>query len=181
MGRDIKMVIKKIQFFIITMLALVTVISLSACMGAAKPAPGTSFSGTIDMGSKASSAEISFKISDNGTSIEDLNTAINQLKLDGLTAGQVFDYHGGFLTSIEDGKFSASIPVVGGSVKNYNLDKSPSEFQTVTDLNDIGKIEGKFLSATKASGTIKIYMWLLLTDYAVEVGEFSWEAEYSDQ
>lgn len=156
------------------------VISLSACIGVAKPAPGAYFSGTIDIGNKASSAAISFKISEDGTSIKDLETTINELKLDGLTAGQVFDYHGGFLTSIEDGKFSASIPVVGGSVKNYNLDKSPSEFQTVTNLENIGKIEGKFLSTTKVSGTIRIYMWLLLTDYAVEVGEFSWEAECSD-
>ena len=175
------MIRKQMLFFVLTMLAILLVMFLITCTGNAKPAPGASFSGTINMDNKASSATISFKISEDGTSIKDLKTTVNELKLDGLTAGQVYDYHGGKLILIEDGKFSVSIPAVGGSVKNYKLDKSPSEFQTVSALDNIGQIEGKFLSSTKASGTIKIYMWLLLTDYAIEVGEFSWEAECPDK
>lgn len=171
------MIRKQILFFGLTILTIALVISLVTCIGSAKPAPGESFSGAIIMGDKASSAVIGFKISEDGTSIKDLKTTINDLKLDGLTAGQVYDYHGGLLISIEGGRFNASIPAIGGSVKDYKLDKSPSEFQTVAALDNISQIEGKFLSATKASGTIKIYMWLLLTDYAIEVGEFSWEAE----
>lgn len=174
------MIRRQILFFGLTVLVIILVISLVTCMGTSKPIPGASFSGTISMGEKANNATIDFKISEDGTSIKDLKTTINDLKLDGLTAGQVYDYHGGLLTSIESGRFNASIPAVGGSVKDYKLDKSPSEFQTVTDLDNVGQIEGKFLSATKASGTIKIYMWLLLTDYAIEVGEFIWEAESTD-
>ena len=175
------MIRKQAFFHILLIIILFIVIFLVSCIGNIKPTPGASLSGSIDMGNKASSATISFKISEDGASIEDLETTINDLKLEGLAAGQVYDYHGGFLTSIENGRFSVSIPVVGGSVKDYKLDKSPSEFQTVTDLDNIGQIEGKFLSTTKASGTIRIYMWLLLTDYAVEVGEFSWEVECSDK
>ena len=171
------MIRKQMLFFGLTMLAILLVMFLVTCIGNAKPAPGASFSSTINMDNKASSATIGFKISDDGTSIKDLKTTINELKLDGLTAGQVYDFNGVLLTPIEGGRFNASIPAVGGSVKDYKLDKSPSEFQTVAALDNIGQIEGKFLSATKASGTIKIYMWLLLTDWAVEVGEFAWEAE----
>jgi len=171
------MIRKQILFFGLTILVIALVISLVTCIGSAKPAPGASFSGAIIMGGKASSAVIGFKISEDGTSIKDLETTINDLKLDGLTAGQVYDFNGVLLAPIEGGRFNASIPVIGGSVKDYKLDKSPSEFQTVAVLDNIGQIEGKFLSATKASGTIKIYMWLLLTDYSIEVGEFSWEAE----
>jgi len=171
------MIKKQMLFFGLTILTILMVIFLVTCIGNVKPAPGASFSGKINMDNKARSATIGFKISDDGTSIKDLKTTINDLKLDGLTAGQVYDFNGVLLTPIEGGRFNASIPVVGGSVKDYKLYKSPSEFQTVTDLDNIGQIEGKFLSATKASGTIKIYMWLLLTDWAIEVGEFSWEAE----
>ena len=173
------MIRKQMLFFGLTILAILLVMFLVACFENAKPAPGASFSGMINMDDKASSATIDFKISEDGTSIKDLKTTINELKLDGLTAGQVYDFNGVLLTPIEGGRFNASIPAVGGSVKDYKLDKSPSEFQTVSALDDIGQIEGKFLSATKASGTIKIYMWLLLTDWAIEVGEFSWEAELS--
>ena len=175
------MVRKQMLFFGLTILAIILVMFLVTCLGNAKPSPGASFNGIIDMGDKASSGEISFKISEDGTSIKDLKTTVNELKLDGLTAGQVYDFNGVLLTAIENRRFSASIPAVGGSVKDYKLDKSPSEFQTVAALDNIGQIEGKFLSATKASGTIKIYMWLLLTDYAIEVGEFSWEAECPDK
>ena len=174
------MIRRQILFFGLTVLVIILVISLVTCMGTSKPVPGASFSGMISMGEKANNATIGFKISEDGTSIKDLKTTINDLKLDGLTAGQVYDYHGGLLISVEGGRFNASIPAVGGSVKDYKLDKSPSEFQTVAALDNIGQIEGKFLSASKASGTIKIYMWLLLTDYAIEVGEFTWEAESTD-
>ena len=175
------MIRKRMLFFGLTILAIVLVMFLVTCLGVAKPAPGVSFSGMINMGDKASSATIGFKISEDGTSIKDLKTTVNELKLDGLTAGQVYDFNGVLLTPIEGGRFNASIPAVGGSVKDYKLDKSPSEFETVAALDNIGKIEGKFLSVTKASGTIKIYIWLLLTDYAIEVGEFTWEAESTNQ
>lgn len=150
---------------------------LVTCIGNATPAPGASFSGIINMGDKASSGAISFNISEDGASIIDLNIILNELKCDGLSAGRVHDYLGGLLTSIKGGRFSSSIPAVGREVENYNLDKSPSEFPTVTSLDTVGQIEGKFSSATKASGTIKIYMWVVFTDRACELGEFPWEAE----
>lgn len=174
------MIRKQIFFFLLLIIIIFFVIFLVTCIGNIKPTPGTSFSGSIDMGNKASSATISFKISDDGTFIENLSTSIIDLKVDGLTAGRVSDNRNTKLALIENGKFSASIPAVGAIVENYKIDKSPSEFQTVTDIDNIGQIEGKFLSLNKSSGTIKIYMWLILTDYAVEIGEFFWEAQAQD-
>jgi len=129
------------------------------------------------VGDKASSGAISFKVSEDGASITDLNIILNGLKCDGLSAGRVHDYLGGPLTSITGDGFSASIPAMGGEIENYNLDKPPSEFPTVASLDTVGQIEGKFSSAKQASGTIKIYMGVVMTDRACELGEFPWEVE----
>lgn len=85
------MIRKRMLFLGLAALAMV----LAACVGNATPAPGASFSGTIDVGDKASSGAISFKVSEDGASITDLNITLNGLKCDGLSAGRVHDYLGG--------------------------------------------------------------------------------------
>jgi hypothetical protein len=150
---------------------------LAACAGNVNPPPGASFSGAIDVGEKASSGAISFKVSEDGASITDLDITLRELKCDGLSAGRVHDYLGDMQISITDGKFSASIPAMGREVENYKLDTPPSAFPTVASLDNVGQIDGKFSSSTQASGTIKIHMWVVMTDRACELGTFPWKAE----
>lgn len=145
------------------------------------PQPGATFSGPIEISGKASSGAISFKVSEDGASITDVNITLKELKCDGLSLGRVHDYMGGLLISITDGEFSASIPAIGRSQvsesENYNLTTSPFDFPTFSDMGSVGQFEGKFPSAMHASGTINIYVWAIMTDRACELGKFTWEAE----
>lgn len=146
-----------------------------------KPAPGASFSGAIDVGDKASSGALSFKISADGASITDVNVTLNELKCDGLSLGRIHDNMGGLLISMTDGQFSGPIPTMGRSPvsesENYRLDSPPSAFPAVASLATAGQLEGKFSSATQASGTIKIFVSVMMTDRACELGTFPWKAE----
>lgn len=166
------MVRKPVLFICLVSLALV----VSACGGKASPAPGSSFSGAIEIGDKASSASISFNIREDGTAIKDLAVTLSELKCNGLSAGQVNDSWGNQIITISDGAFSSSIPAVGKNIVKYNLEASPADFPVIEDLERAGQIEGKFTSAKKASGTIKIFMWVVMTDRACELGTFPWSA-----
>jgi len=153
---------------------------LTACAGRVTPAPGATFSGPIEISGKASSGTISFAVSDDGASITDLSITLSDVRCDGLSVGRIHDYLAGPLTSMTDGEFSATIPAMGGGrfseSENYSLDTPPSAFPAVASLETVGQIEGEFSSATQASGTIKIYMWVMMTDRACELGVFPWSA-----
>ena len=167
----------RLMFLGLAALALV----ITACGGKAVPAPAASFSGAIDMGDKASSGTLSFKVSEDGASITGVNITLQELKCGGLTIGRIHDNLGGMLISMRDGGFSASIPAMGSSQftesQNYNLTSSPFDFPTFPDMGSVGQFEGKFSSATHASGTIDMYVWAIMTDRACELGKFTWEAE----
>ena len=142
-----------------------------------KPQPDALLNGTIEVGDKASKGTISLKVSGDGAAIASLEITLEELKCDGLSAGRVHDYLDGLQISISDGHFDASIPAVGREVENYNLETAPSAFPTVADLDKVGHIEGTFSSATQASGTIRIHMWVVMSDRACELGEFPWTAK----
>jgi hypothetical protein len=162
---------------IVLLLLGATTLCLAACAGKATPAPGAIFAGRIDMGDSADSDDISFKVSEESAAIINLSITVTGLKCDALTAGRVSEYLDEPSISISKGSFSASIPTLGRVVEDYNLGKPPSEFPVVEDLDTAGQIEGIFSSPTKASGTITLYMWLVMTDRACELGTFSWQAE----
>jgi len=66
---------------------------------------------------------------------------------------------------------------MGGEVKNYKLESSPFAFPTVASLKECGAIEGRFFTPTEARGTIKIYLGVLLSKSACELGTFPWNAK----
>jgi hypothetical protein len=57
------MIRKQMLFLGLTILTIVLIMFLVTCIGSAKPTPGASFNGTINIGDKASNATIGFKIS----------------------------------------------------------------------------------------------------------------------
>lgn len=136
-----------------------------------------SFSGSIDIDPKASSGSISFAVTEDGSAITNVEITLTDLKCDGLTAGWVHELFSGLEIAIENGEFQSIIPAVGREVKMYKLESSPSAFPTVASLESAGQIDGRFHSATQASGTIKLAMWVVMTDRACEMGEFAWNAE----
>ncbi len=151
-----------------------------ACGGGTSPAGGASFSGAIDMGDKAGSGTISFKTSEDGASITTINITLQEVKCGGLTIGSIHDDLGDEQIAISSGAFSASIPAMGTSQfsesRNYHLTTSPFDFPAFSDMGSVGQLEGNFISADNASGTIKIYIHAAMTDRACELGEFTWEA-----
>lgn len=157
------------------------VLAMAACGGKAAPAAGSTFSGAIKVGAKAGSGTISFRVSENGSSITGVDITLQELNCGGLAIGSIHDNLGEALISMSNGGFSASIPAMGrGQMtesRNYNLSTSPFDFPAFSDMANVGKFEGKFTSATHASGTIDIYIWAVMTDRACELGKFTWDAE----
>jgi len=191
---------KKILF---TLLYVVVVAILVACIAKpADPNPGAAFQGTIDMGDKASSGTLSFKISADGASIEAFSLSLADVKCEGLSEGRLSVSLGGSLTTITEGKFSAALPAFGAgsgggmlksagsmtsttsgpggsksiTIENYNLEGSPSEWPAVEDVQKAGQIEGQFSSPTEGSGKITIYLAAIGSDYACSLGTFDWTA-----
>lgn len=158
----------------------VLLLAITACGANTSPAAGSFFSGEIDMGDKASSGTISFKISEDGISVTAINITLLELKCNSLNIERIHDNLGNGLISITSGGFSASIPAMGASQftesQNYHLTASPFDFPSFSDMGSVGQLEGKFSSATDASGTIKLYIWAVMTDRACELGEFTWKA-----
>ena len=152
---------------------------LAACGGrSASPKPGTAFSGTINVGDKASSGSLSFNISDGGTELTNLGTSLQSANCqDMITMGSVSDYQSNPGIAISNGAFEGSLPAMGGRVTNYRF--SPGDvFPTpVPNPDSIGKISGRFSSPTAASGTISIYLGAAMTGGIVcELGTFEWNA-----
>jgi len=144
--------------------------------------PGSTFSGAIETGDKASSGLISFKIAGDGASITDVNITLTELNCDGLSLGRIHDSLGFLAIPLKEGEFNGATPALGrgqmSESTNYKLDNPPSAFPTVESLYKVGQLEGKFSSSTQASGTIKIHVWVMMTeDRACELGTFPWKAE----
>ncbi len=135
--------------FIVAIAAL----ALSACSGAkAKPTAGATFSGPIHLAQeKASSATLTFTVSDDGSKITNVGVMYTDLHCDGMSAGSM--------------QHSTS----GEYELGNTLDISPSS---------IGHIQGNFSSPTKASGTIDIKMKfsILGSTQTCDLGAASWEA-----
>jgi hypothetical protein len=175
------MIRKQMLLFGLTILTIVLVMSLVTCIGSAKPTPGASFSGAINIGDKASNGEIGFDISEDGTSIKNLYITLNNLNHEGFIAERVHDNRPGLLISIKGNKFTHSLPAIGSEFTNFIIGRPYDEFPTFDSLNNISQIEGKFLSSNQASGTIKIYIWVPSSDRAFELGEFLWETKTLNQ
>ena len=164
---------RNVRFILLAALML----GLISCLAGVTPMSGATFVGSIETGDQASSGRISFQIASDGASITDLDLILNQVRCDGLSMGRVHEFVDGVLTSTTEGGFAAAIPAMGREVNDYELNAIPSDFPAFDSLDDIGWIEGEFSSPTEARGTISIYVWVLLTDHACELGEFSWNAE----
>ena len=105
---------------------------LVACGGkSASPKPGATFIGKIAMNT-AKSAQINFKISADGQSIESLGFASTEIKCGGFSAGST------------SSNTSGQYPVMDGRIEI----KSSS----------IGDITGRFTSPTKAEGSIHLLL-----------------------
>jgi hypothetical protein len=105
---------------------------LMACGGkSASPKPGATFVGKIAMDT-AKSAQINFKISADGQSIESLGFSSTEIKCGGFSAGST------------SSNASGQYPVMDGKIEI----KSSS----------IGDITGRFTSPTKAEGSIHVLL-----------------------
>ena len=165
----------------LVLLIIVLAMALPGCIKNKAPQPGAYFKGTINMADKASSGEIGFDIAEDGASIKNLYITLNNLEHESFIAERVHDNLPGLLIPIKGGKFSHSLPAIGNEFTNFIIGKPYDEFPTFDSLNNISQIEGKFLSTTQASGTIKIYIWVPSSDRAFELGEFPWETKTLNQ
>jgi hypothetical protein len=139
------------------------------------PKPGITFDGTIETSGKAKSGTLKFTISEDGFFIASLGVTLNDLQCDGLSAGSYSDFLGTLRASVTDGKFTASLPAMGGMISNFKQEYKPRP--TLASLSDVGKIEGAFISPTEASGTIKIFLGIPMSRTACEFGNFDWSAK----
>lgn len=119
------------------------------------PQPGSTFSGSVEIGEKAASTTISFTISDDGASITLLELKIiGPFECSDASAGEgtesAQNVEGPL--SITEGKFEASL--FGG-----------------------GKVEGQFISSTEVSGTINMALYYL--GRTCDWGTFDWSAKSS--
>ena len=156
---------------------VVIILLASACGSTAKPEPGAQFSGTIDMGANAKSGSIHFSISSGGDALENLEIVVNDLTCKKMTVGKARDSQAGPNIPVANGRFNSPIPAIGRISENYNLGTSPDDFPVIDSLDTVGKIDGAFASPTQASGKITIFMWVIMTDRACELGTFDWVAE----
>jgi len=129
-------------------MTLVFLLLVGCSAPAAKPSPpkpGATLTGTITM-DRAKSAQITFKVSDDGQTIEWVSAAFTELKCEGFSAGSTSTKVTG-RAAITDGKFEF---------------KSPS----------IGEISGQFTSPTAAEGTAH----LVFVNGKAECGTWKWGA-----
>ena len=161
--------------FVLYILCVVPFLVLSSC-GGKMPEADARFIGTIDTGSAASGGTISFRISNGGASIEDLDIIVKDLVCKTMTVGSARDYQAVPNISIAKGVIDATIPAIGRESENYKLGSSPADYPVIESLDTVGHIEGKFSSTKKAIGKITIYMWVVMSDRACELGTFDWSA-----
>jgi hypothetical protein len=135
---------------------------LTACSGAAKavnPQPGAAINATITTGDKASNGKLSFKVSDAGTAITDLQISLENANCNNMiTMGSVMDSMSNPGITITDGAFEGSLPAMGGMVTDYRFNPGDTFPTPVPNPDSVGKIAGHFTTPTSASGTITIYL-----------------------
>jgi hypothetical protein len=138
---------------------LLIAITLTACGGvlqAAKPQAGATYSGDIAVAAdKASSATLSFKISDNGEAITSISIFLSDVHCKTMSAGSMMQ-------------------TVQG---NFALDGSDINIQA----EKLGEIKGKFTSEAEASGTINIVLKneIMGAVMLCELGSWDWKASTS--
>jgi hypothetical protein len=142
---------------------------------AVNPKPGAKLAGTIEMGEKAKSGEIIFAVTEDGGAITSLIVTLNDVTCDGLTAGMYSDFLGTIRVPVTNGRFTGSLPAMGGQIKNFMI-PSLKPWPTVASLSKAGAIEGSFSSPTEASGTITIYLGIPGSKLACPLGTFRWSA-----
>ena len=137
----------------LSLVMVITALTLAAC-GGAQPKPGATFTGPIEIGTdKASSATLSFTVSEDGIMITEVSVSLTEVKCDGMSSGMLM------LRSAGDFDLSGS-----------NLNISPS---------NIGEIKGRFTSPTEASGTVKLSLKIdvLGSTFVCDLGTWNWHAE----
>jgi hypothetical protein len=110
--------------------------------------PGVTLAGTIAMAT-ASSARITFKVSEDGRTIQSVSLAFTGLKCEGFSADSISTEAGGKYPILED-KFEV-------------------------ESSSIGKVNGRFSSPTKAAGSYHVLLNLGFGG-AIECGTWDWSA-----
>ncbi len=139
---------------VLSLVGLLLLISLIACGAGGQPKAGATYSGTIDVPKdKASSAALSFKISDDGAQVTSIALSLSDLHCETMSAGS--------MSQSTTGQF----PLSGNQI-NIQSDS-------------IGEIKGKFTSGTAASGTIHIAMKneIMGATILCDLGTFNWTAK----
>ena len=124
----------------------VLAVVLSACQPV-QPEPGTTLSGTIAMGDKAETANLTLKVSDDGKAIVSARVDFTQITCESFSGGSMTSQNEGLNAPITDGQFEI---------------KSSS----------IGEISGKFTASTAAQGTIHL---LFKPGFGGEIECGTWE------
>lgn len=114
------------------------------------PQPGANLAGPIEISGKATSATISFTISEDGSSIASVSIALVELKCDGFSADLLIQDLGGPFP-LSEGNIAASLS--GG-----------------------GEIKGRFTSPTEASGTINLILEIPFAG-TCDLGRWDWSAK----
>ena len=145
---------------------------------ATAPQPGASFSGTINVGDKAGSGWLSFTIAQNGGALTNLLTSLQKVNCkDMISMGSVENYASDPGISVTKGIFEASLPAMGGMIKDFSLNLGNPRPTPVPDPDTVGKITGRFTTSTTATGTITIFLGAPMSGGIVcELGTFDWSA-----
>jgi len=114
------------------------------------PQPGARLSGPIEITGKASSATITLKVSDDGTTLTSIGVEFQNLKCNGFSAGSMSK------------SVSGSFAITGGSIS--------------ATAGGLGEIKGRFTSPTEASGTANLTLKIPMSGDCA-LGEFKWSAK----
>jgi hypothetical protein len=137
----------------ILLVSVATLVS-AACGGdggGAQPPANAVLTGPIDITENASGGTITLSTSEDGSAISWVEVELRDVDCNGFSAAS-----------------SSTGLSVNSDVSDGSIDLSVSR---------IGKIEGRFTSSTRASGTIEIVMNIPLTEEKCELGTWDWTAE----
>jgi hypothetical protein len=119
---------------------------LSGC-GAPAPKPNATLVGTISMEERASSAQITLKVSNDGKTIESVGVGFTQLKCEGFSSGS-----------------SSTLVSANAAITNGKF---------VFKSTDFGEIDGQFTSPIAAKGSVHLAFF----DGKAECGSWKWSAK----